>query len=219
MPAQNTPASPSAARPSRLITVDLSRLTVKEAAAPAELARYGGRALTVRLLADRIPQYADPRGPRNVLVLAPGLLAGYPISSASRLSAGGKSPLTGGIKESSAGGVTGGLLARLGVKALVFEGEAPASAGGPFALVVDFAGARLVATPELRGLGVYPAAAKLREAYGPEAGLVLVGPAGERGCASACLCGTDPEGNPTRVNGRGGLGAVLGRKGVKAVVV
>lgn len=205
-------------RPGRLIRVDFTRMALNDAPAPSSFSRLGGRALTSRLLLEEVPGHADPRGPKNKLVLAPGLLAGYPVPSGSRLSAGAKSPLTGGIKESSAGGVTGGLLAKAGVKAVVLEGEAPAGAG-PYVLVVDAAGAQILPAPELRGMGVYAAARLLLAQYGREAGLLLVGPGGERGCASACLCNTDPEGNPTRVNGRGGLGAVMGRKGLKAIVV
>lgn len=90
---------------------------------PEEWALLGGRGLTSTIVSREVPPDCYPLGAANKLVFAPGLLSGSPLSSSNRLSAGAKSPLTGGIKESNSGGLAGLLLARLGIKALILEGK------------------------------------------------------------------------------------------------
>ncbi len=82
------------------------------------------------------------------------------LSSADRVSVGGKGPLTGTVKEASAGGRTGLALARLGVKALIIEGWAP---DGRWVLHVGAQGVRFDPADDLSGLGVYETAARLLE--------------------------------------------------------
>ena len=82
----------------------------------------GGRALTSRIVHDEVPPTAHPLGPNNKLVISNGVLTGSLASSAERSSMGGKSPLTGGIKESNAGGTAGLQMGRLGLRAIIFEG-------------------------------------------------------------------------------------------------
>jgi aldehyde:ferredoxin oxidoreductase len=74
---------------------------------PESWTHLGGRGLLARILLDEVPATCDPLGPYNKLIFAPGLLVGHMLSSCDRISIGGKSPLTGGIKESNAGGRTG----------------------------------------------------------------------------------------------------------------
>ncbi|NIT64113.1 MAG: aldehyde ferredoxin oxidoreductase, partial [Gammaproteobacteria bacterium] len=85
--------------------------------------RLGGRALIAGILLAEVPAQCDPLGPDNKLIFAPGLLGGTSLSSSGRLSVGGKSPLTGGVKEANCGGHGGSDLARLGIKGLVVEGQ------------------------------------------------------------------------------------------------
>ena len=88
---------------------------------PANYERLGGRGLSARILLDEVQPTCDPLGPDNKLIFAPGLLVGNMLTSCDRISIGGKSPLTGGIKESNAGGTTGMALVMLGIKALILE--------------------------------------------------------------------------------------------------
>ena len=88
---------------------------------PPAWEKLGGRGLIARILLDEVPPTCEPLGPYNKLIFAPGLLVGHRLSSCDRISVGAKSPLTGGVKESNAGGSTGLALAHLGIKALIFE--------------------------------------------------------------------------------------------------
>lgn len=108
-------------------------------------------------------------------------------------------------------------MAQLGIKAIIIEGEAPR--GKTFVLEVREGEARLVESPEYRGLGNYDCARALFEKYGPKVSLITIGPAGEMGLSSACVSITDTEGHPSRMSGRGGLGAVMGAKGLKAIAL
>lgn len=91
----------------RILRVNMTDRSFQLEPLPAAYLRLGGRALTSRIVADEVDPCCDPLGPGNKLVFAPGLLSGTPLSSSSRLSVGCKSPLTGGIKESNAGGQSG----------------------------------------------------------------------------------------------------------------
>ena len=83
----------------------------------------GGRGLIARILVDEVDPKCDPLGPENKLIFSPGLMVGHMLSSCDRISIGGKSPLTGGVKESNAGGRTGLQLTHLGIKALIIENQ------------------------------------------------------------------------------------------------
>src|SRR5512141_2434938 len=83
----------------------------------------GGRGLTSTVIAAGVEPTCHPLGAGNKLVIAPGLLSGTPAANSGRLSCGGKSPLTGTIKEANSGGTSSQMLAKLGVKALIIEGK------------------------------------------------------------------------------------------------
>ncbi|HHY46280.1 MAG TPA: aldehyde ferredoxin oxidoreductase [Firmicutes bacterium] len=178
----------------------------------------GGRSFIARALLNEVRADSHPLGRHNKLIILPGILGGTPAPCAGRLSAGGKSPLTGGIKESNAGGVAGHKLARLGIKALIFEGK-PRQQGELYLLLLTRDSQELIPCPELKGLGVYEAAERLHERYGKKAGIILIGPAGEMQLTAAGITNTDMDGEPSRYCGRGGLGAVMGSKGLKAIVI
>ena len=201
----------------QILRVDMSVQTYRFEPLPEAYRFLGGRALTSRLVYDEVDPTCDPLGPTNKLVLAPGLLSGTVVSSSSRISAGAKSPLTGGIKESNAGGNTGWRMAQYGIRALVLEGAAPA--GTWFTGIIDKNGFRLEPTGDLVGLGTFEAAQRLQERFGRKAAIALIGPSGERLMNVAGIANTDPEGRPSRLCARGGLGAVMGSKGLKALVV
>jgi aldehyde:ferredoxin oxidoreductase len=95
--------------------------SVRQEAVPQEWEKLGGRGLVARVLVDEVEPACEPLGPVNKLIVTPGLLVGHMLSSCDRISIGGKSPLTGGVKEANAGGTTGLHLAHLGIKALILE--------------------------------------------------------------------------------------------------
>jgi len=197
--------------------VNLTRGTITTEPVPAAWQGLGGRALTSAIIAAEVPPTADPLGPANRLVLAPGLLGGTIASSSGRLSVGGKSPLTGGIKESNVGGLPGAALARLGVTALVVEGQA--ASGQWFTLEVTPAGVGLLDATHLVGQTIYETVARLRSGRSRRTAVLAIGPAGEMRLSAAAIGVTDLDGVPARHAARGGLGAVMGAKGLKAIVV
>lgn len=201
----------------RILRVNMTHLTVAGEPLPQEYRYLAGRALTSRMVFDEVAPWAEPLGPYNKLIFACGLLAGTTISCANRLSIGAKSPLTGGIKESNAGGIAAYKMARLGYRAIVVEGIREDD--GRYLLVVSKNGGELRRADQLAGKGITEKAALLRQEFGTKAGLVLIGPAGEQRLLTAGIANNDPEGRPTRFSGRGGLGAVMGAKGLVAIVL
>ena len=132
------------------------------------------------------------------------------------ISVGCKSPLTGGIKESNAGGQAGQAMGRLGYFAMIIEGQ-PAG-DDLWKIVIDKSGVRFAVDNGLRMLGNYDAVEKLRKVHGDKAAYMTIGQAGEMKLGAASIACTDRELRPTRHCGRGGVGAVMGSKKVKAIV-
>jgi aldehyde:ferredoxin oxidoreductase len=183
---------------------------------PNSWERLGGRGLIARILLDEVPPDCEPLGPKNKLIFCPGLLTGHMLSSIDRLSVGGKSPLTGGVKESNSGGTTSLLISSMGIKALIIE-DWPVDTGISV-MVLKEGTIRFEPANDLAGYGVYDAAEALKERYGKKVAISLIGPAGERRLASAGILNLDKDGTPSRINARGGLGALMGSKGLKAIV-
>lgn len=184
---------------------------------PESWKRYGGRALVARFLLDEVPATCDPLGPSNKLIWAPGLLVGHMLSSVDRISVGGKSPMTGGVKEANAGGMTGMRMAWLRLFALIIEGKAPAD-GNWKILEIGKDGARFEPADEFIGLGLKESGIRLRQRFGNHIGVSAIGPAGERLYQAAGITHMDKDRNLTRISARGGLGAVMGSKKLKAVL-
>ncbi len=183
---------------------------------PEAWSRLGGRGLLDRILLDEVDPTCDPLGPGNKLIFAPGLLVGHMLSSTDRLSIGGKSPLTGGIKEANAGGRTGLHMATMGMHALIIE-DAPQEEGY-WVLHLSLHGAKWEKADNLAGVGVYATAPKLLEKYGDKVAIALIGPGGEMRMKSAGIQNLDKDKIPSRIAARGGLGAVMASKGLKAIV-
>lgn len=201
-----------------IFRVDMSALRISREETPEEYRLLGGRALTSRLVLREVNPRCNPLSRSNKLVLAAGLLGGTALTTSGRTSVGAKSPLTGGVKESNVGGMLGHKLARLSIKAIIVEGAPPD--GRWRVLRIDREGARLEPAPDgLEDLGNYETAERLLEGKVRTGCVVSIGPAGEHRLAAASIAVTDPEGRPTRHAGRGGLGAVMGSKGLKAIVV
>ncbi len=196
--------------------VNVEQQTLNQEPVPARWQHLGGRGLLARIMLDETPPTCEPLGPHNKLIFSPGLLVGHMLSSCDRLSVGGKSPLTGGVKESNAGGRTGLHMTHLGIKALILEGR-PVDPE-LWILHLSREGARFEPAAEFAGLGVYEVAPALLERYGDKVAISLIGPGGEMKLSAAGIQNIDKDKEPSRINARGGLGAVMGSKGLKAIV-
>ena len=202
-----------------ILRVDMTSLTITKEPLPERWADFGGRALTSAIVFEEVPADADPLGPANKLIFAPGLLGGTTAPNGGRISVGAKSPLTGGIKESNSGGQLAHAMGHLGIAAIIVEGAAD---DGWYTLVVESDGsAKLERTDDWATLGNYGLADKIAATRpeGDHFAAASIGPAGEMGLASATVAFTDPKGYPNRHAGRGGMGGVMGSKRLKAMVV
>jgi aldehyde:ferredoxin oxidoreductase len=180
-------------------------------------AGLGGRAMTSAVVSKEVPPLCHPLSADNKLVIAPGLLSGSAAAMSGRLSVGCKSPLTGGIKEANSGGQGAQVLARLGYAAIILEGK-PAD-DTLYKVIINKDGVKIAADNSLKMLGNYALVDKIKSEYGDKVTCISIGPAGEMKMASATVAVTDMEQRPTRHAGRGGVGAVMGAKQVKAIVL
>jgi len=202
---------------SQIWRVNVSEQTLKHESVPDSWKRLGGRGLLARILLDEVDAKCDPLGAGNKLIFAPGLLVGHMLSSTDRISVGGKSPLTGGIKEANAGGRTGLHMTNMGIFALIIEDQP--TEDGFWVLHLSLAnGAKWERADDVVGLGVYATAPKLLEKYGDKVAIALIGPGGEMKLKAAGIQNIDKDRVPARIAARGGLGAVMGSKGLKAIV-
>lgn len=201
----------------KIIRIDVSNREVKVEEVDNPIEMLGGRAFISHWLTNHIDSECDPLGKKNSLVIAPGLLAGAPSSSVHRLSVGAKSPLTNGIKESNSGGNVAYKLARLGIKAMILEGEPVEDEW--LVLRVGGQGVEFEPADELLGTGSQEAAEIIHSRYGPQVALMVIGPGGEFHYPTAAIINSDRQGFAARICGRGGLGAVMASKGVKAIVI
>lgn len=134
-----------------------------------------------------------------------------------RISVGCKSPLTGGIKEANAGGQPAQMIARLGYAAVVLEGK-PAE-DKSYKIVINAEGVEIAADPGLKMKGNYDVVDQMKKEYGDKVACISIGQAGEMKLASATVAFTNMEQRPARHAARGGVGAVMGSKGVKVIVI
>jgi aldehyde:ferredoxin oxidoreductase len=175
----------------------------------------GGRGAIDYLLTKHADPRVHPLSKRSYFVIATGLLAGTNAPNSGRLSVGGKSPLTGTIKEANVGGTSAHKLARLGIRAIMVSGSSESLK----ILKIDDTGAVLEDASMLKGLGNYRACEILHERYGRNIGIIIAGPAGEMKLSNSTVAVTDPEGRPSRHAARGGMGSVMAAKGLKAIVI
>jgi aldehyde:ferredoxin oxidoreductase len=177
----------------------------------------GGRALTSALVSKEVPPLCHPLGADNKLVIAPGLLSGTIAAMSGRVSVGCKSPLTGGVKEANSGGQPSQMLARLGYGAIVLEGKPKEDK--IYKVFINKEGVKITPDNSLKLLGNYDLAEKMKKEYGEKIACISIGQAGEMKMSAASVAFTDMELRPTRHAGRGGVGAVMGAKGVKVIVI
>jgi aldehyde:ferredoxin oxidoreductase len=182
-----------------------------------DYAGFGGRGLTSSIVSKEVPPLCHPLGEDNKLVIAPGLLSGSTAAMSGRLSVGCKSPLTGGIKEANAGGMPSQMIARLGYAAIVLEGKPKDNT--LYKILINKDGVDIQEANDLGMLGNYDTVDKIKAEHGEKVSSISIGPAGEMKMAAASIACTDMEQRPTRHAGRGGVGAVMGSKGVKVIVI
>ena len=201
----------------KLLRVNMSQLQVQWEPVPPVYEHLGGRAFIAKLLLEEVPPTCDALGPHNKLIFAPGLLAGGSVTTAGRLSVGGKSPLTGGVKEANAGGTAGDALGKLDIKAIVVEGQTRKDDW--YILRINGESAELLPGGYLHGLGTYATSDKLKKQYGTECTVICIGQAGEGRMGGAGVAVTGEAGQRSNHAARGGMGAVMGSKGLKAIVI
>src|SRR4030042_3200229 len=201
----------------KLLRVDMNQVQVRWEPVPLLYERLGGRALIARLLLEEVSPTCEALGPQNKLVFSPGLLGGGSVTAAGRLSVGGKSPLTKGVKEANAGGTAGDTLGKLGIKAVVIEGLAPQ--GSWSILHIHNDSAEILPAGDAQGLGTYATSDVLQERNGASSTVISIGQAGEMRLGGAGICVTGEGGQRSNHAARGGLGAVMGSKGLKAIVI
>jgi aldehyde:ferredoxin oxidoreductase len=177
----------------------------------------GGSALIAKIMNTEVPPTADPLGPDNRFIVAVGPLAGTEAPQLGRISVGAKSPLTLGIKEANSGGPAAQILDRLGIRAIVVQG-APQDQR-LYCLLISKEKTALIPADEYRHMKNYELVGKLRKQYGEKVAVISTGIAGERKYRGASVSFTDIFGDPSRNAARGGLGAVMGSKGLKAIIV
>lgn len=202
----------------KFINVNMTEKSINLNDVPQQYLGLGGRGLTSTMINAEVPPTCDPLGPDNKLIIAPGVLSGTSLVNTSRVSIGAKSPLTGGIKESNAGGTTGAALGHLGITAIIIEGQA--NDDELYILRIDHQGtASLIPANEYKGMRTYPLTQTLLKTYGEKSSILVIGPAGEYQLTSASIQASDVDGRPCRAAGRGGMGAVMGAKRLKAIVI
>ena len=191
----------------RILDVDLTRNKVDVyEVKPRERRLYlGGKGLGLKLLFDRLQAGADPLGEENILAFMPGVLMGTGAPCSGRFAAVTKSPLTGIMTASSCGGPFGMALKTAGWDGLLVRGKA----NKPTYLLITSEGVEFRDAGELWGLDTVETQSKLDER---RAGMLTIGPAGENLVRFANIATGD------RFLGRGGMGAVMGSKNLKAIV-
>src|SRR5262245_2640244 len=199
----------------RVLFVDLARGTsrIEPPAEDTARALLGGNGLAARLLLDHVPAMIDAFDPANVVVFSVGPITDTTVPGNSRACVAAKSPLTGLFFDSTFGGRFPATLKRTGFDAVVINGRAAA----PAYLLVTETGAELKSAEHLWGRDTRDTVRALVEAEGGDADAIAIGPAGERRVRFAAMAHYWK--NREGVSGRGGLGAVLGSKNLKAVVV
>ena len=198
------------------LNIDLETQSIEKEVLEGEVLAHAGRYHIVKTLLDRGVATVDPLSPENPLIFSAGPFAGTSFSNANRISVGCKSPLTGGIKESNGGGTFAFALGQLELAGFTLNG---ASAEWVVIHIPKEGDVEFHDASPYMGMGAFETAKLLFEKYGQKVSLGICGPVGEYQGLIAGIAFTDPEGHPVRICARGGVGAVMGSKKVKAIVV
>ncbi len=196
----------------RILSINLSkrRATTYDYTFDMASTFLGGRGFAIKILWDKLSADVNPLSPENMVVLATGPLTGLPLPSSGKLLLATKSPLTGGYGDGNIGSRAAVHLRKAGYDVVILEGKAPK----PCLLRIDDDRVEILDATDLWGLGTFKAEKELRNRFGREIGVLLIGPAGENMISYATVVS---EGG--RSGGRPGIGAVMGFKRLKAIVV
>lgn len=200
----------------KYLHIDLNDRNIREEEFTGEQNARAGRYLIAKTLVEMDVAEVDPLGPENPLIFSAGPFAGSNFSNANRTSVGCKSPLTGGVKEANAGGSFGLAMGQLHIAGFNLYGESD-----DWVVIHMHKDGQISwddGTPYL-GQGTFETAELLHEKYGKKVSLAICGPVGEYGGLLAGISMSDTDRRPTRLAARGGVGAVMGAKKVKAIVI
>jgi aldehyde:ferredoxin oxidoreductase len=195
-----------------ILRVDLSSGVINKSPTPRDLAKeyIGGRGFGAYLLFSEVPKFADPLGPENKLILSTGPLSGLMIPGAGKMDFTTKSPLTNGYASSSLGGMLTAELKYAGIDSVIFEGISP----NPVYLLIEDDRIQLLDATEYWGHGTISVEKSIKDKYGEDYQVAVIGPGGENLVPFASI-----NHDYGRQAGRGGVGAVMGSKKLKAIVV
>lgn len=196
----------------KFLRVNLTKQKAVTQEYDAEMAKsfLGGRGFAAKILWDELKPGVDPLSPENRLIFAVGPLTGFLLPSSGKLVVAAKSPLTGSYCDGNVGSHAAVQIRKAGYDAIIVEGKAEK----PTALLVQDGNIQFLNAEELWGLDSFETERKLRDVYGPTAGVLTIGPAGENLVKFANIVS-----QKGRAGGRSGMGAVMGSKNLKAVVV
>ena len=170
----------------------------------------GGRGFAARILWNSLPRGTDALSPENLLIFAAGPLTGFPLPNSGKLVVASKSPLTGGYGDGNIGTYAAVQLRKAGYDALIVEGKAEK----PTVLHIKDGLVEFLDAADLWGLSSFEAESRLHSLYGRSVGIVSIGQGGENLVKFACIVS-----QAGRAGGRPGMGAVMGSKNLKAVVI
>ncbi len=201
----------------KLLRINMSDLSHKWDGIPNGDTHLAGRAFTSHYVNKEVNPMCHPLREENKFIISPGLLAGTLAPSSGRLSVGAKSPLTGGIKEANAGGLTATRLARIDVGGIIIEGMP--SNDDWYSILIGKDSCEIIKTNDYAGIGLYELIGKIWKKYDTKPGIIGCGIAGQQLLKGAGVFGNNIENSdPGRYAGRGGLGAVLGSKRIVAII-
>ena len=200
----------------RYLEIDLAKQEIQTKQLQGKEIAICGRYFIAKTLLEQGVAKVDPLGPDNPLIFSAGPFAGTNFSNANRLSVGCKSPLTGGIKEANSGGTFAFAMGQLEIAGFTLNGV---SDEWVIIHIPQEGDVRFVDAGPYMGMGNFETAKKLHEAFGDKVSIGLCGPVGEYQGLLAGIAFSDTDNRPSRLAARGGVGAVMGSKKVKAIIV
>jgi len=196
----------------KVLWIDLSRKKHRIWNYPTSMALnyLGGRGFAIRILWDHLKPGTDPLSPDNLLIFAVGPLTGLPLPSSGKMQVASKSPLTGGYGDGNVGTKASVQLKKAGYDAIVLEGKSDK----PIYVYIEDESVEFIKASDIWGLDSSEVDDELTARYGRNSGILTIGRAGENLVRYAVVMS-----EKDRAGGRPGMGAVMGSKNLKAIVV